>query len=140
MITNLHKAKKLDNTPVTEEDLKVGLEVYMKNGSGVIRCKCILDHEEHAIFESINPDWPMKTIMRKNVDDFTLDDFDELKEALKGFSCQKLATNEQRAIVSRADEMGYANYMSYTQAGWTDAGLESYRALLDDHDDMRMGM
>lgn len=129
MITNLHKATKLDNTPITEEDLKVGLEVYMKHGSGVIRCKCILDHEEHAIFESINPDWPMKTIMRKNVDDFTLGDFDELKDALEGFSCQRLATDEQRVVVAKADEMGYANYMSYTQAGWTEKGIEKYREL-----------
>ena len=133
MITNLHKATKLDNTPVTEEDLKVGLEVYMKHGSGVVRCECILDHEEHAIFESLNPNWPMKTIMRKNVDDFTLDDFDQLKDALEAFSCQRLATAEQRAVVARADEMGYANYMSYTQAGWTEKGIEKFRELEDEN-------
>lgn len=133
MITNLHKATKLDNTPITEEDLKVGLEVYMKHGSGVIRCKCTYNHDNLAKFESINPDWPLEVVMEKNVDDYTIEDFDELNDALDAFSWPTGPTVSQISVVMRGDVMGYANYMSYTQASWTEKGIEKYRELEDEN-------
>ena len=135
MITNLHKATYKDRTPVAEDDLKVGLEVYMKYGSGVLRCQCVENNEDKAVFKSDNPDWPMTFEMDKTADDLTLDEFDELNKALGAFvSITRLPTEAQRSIVHRADQLGYANHISFSQAAWTQKGVDTYKALLEEND------
>lgn len=135
MITNIHKATLIDGSPLNEDDLKEGVEIFMKNGSGVLRCKCVENTDEKAVFDSLNPDWPYTYIMDKQAEDLTLDEFESLKEALLAFSAfGNLPTDEQRDIVIRADQLGYANYISFTQAHWTKDGISAYHDLENEYD------
>ena len=68
--------------------------------------------------------------MKFNAPHFTLQEFELLSQALCIFGkWGESPTLEQRAIVSKASEYGYACTMSYTQASWTDFGVETIKQL-----------
>lgn len=128
-ISNLALTKHLDGRPVSANEVKVGLLVtFPSNFGGVIEHKCVSVNAEKAEFDSTNKDWPTGFVMSFNEADFTLADFELLAEALATYSkWDKQPTNEQRTLVRRAHELGYAHSISYTQASWTDKGIEAYR-------------
>jgi hypothetical protein len=129
--THIALAKHLDGRPVLESDLKVGLEIHYPSGMGGVfkyRCKSIDD--KSAVFINQHKDWPGTLVMEFAQPDFTLEDFQKLAEALKAinsFGC--VITNEQSLMIHRAHILGYAYQRSYTQAGWTENGVEQFRVL-----------
>jgi hypothetical protein len=130
-ISNLALAKHLDGSSVSANDIKVGLLVNFPSGlGGVIEHKCVNVTAEKAEFYSTNKEWPTGFTMILNVADFTLEDFELLTEALVAYSkWDKHPTDEQRAIVRKAHELGYAYSISHTQANWTDKGIDAYGAV-----------
>lgn len=132
--TNLTLAKHTDGRPLAEEDIRVGLEVvYPSQTGGVLNFRCTSCNESGAQFKSTHPDWPMKFGMKFNQPDFTVDDFKALSEALTAFdSINTTVTDEQRQLVNRARELGYAAQASHTQAHWTERGIARAAALRAD--------
>lgn len=130
--TNLSMLKHLNCSPVTVEEISVGLTVFgpSRVGNGVIQYRCKRLTSKSAHFVSLNKDWPWKINVEFNQPDFDLADFSQLGDALKAFSRMgELPTSEQHAVVDRACALGYAYRMSFTQAHWSDRGLEVFREL-----------
>lgn len=128
--TNLALAKHLDGRPLSESEIKVGLLVdFPSSCGGSLTHECIDLTGDEAKFQSTNKNWPGSTVIKFNQPDFELSDFELLSEALKAFSnTLSIPNDEQRAIVRRGHELGYAVSISYTQAHWTDRGIETYNA------------
>lgn len=131
--TNLALAKHTDGRPVAEVDIAIGLTVVAPSWTGgVLEYKCVSRDADKAEFKSLNKDWPIGFEMQFNQPDFTLDDFAALSEALKNFDkLGATVTSEQRQLVHRAHELGYAHQRSYTQANWTEKGAEAFATLRD---------
>lgn len=129
--THIALAKHLDGKPVVENDLKVGLEIHYPSGMGGVfkyRCKSIDD--KSAVFTNQHKDWPGTLVMEFAQPDFTLEDFEKLAEALKAInSFGFVITNEQALLIHRAHVFGYAYRLSYTQAGWSEKGVEQFGVL-----------
>ena len=101
------------------------------NFGGVIEHMCVSMDTDKAEFVSTNKDWPTGFVMAFDQPDFTLADFEMLAEALTAYSKWNIQpSNEQREIVRKAHELGYAHAISYTQASWSDKGIEVYRSLM----------
>ena len=129
--TNISLAKHLNGNPLLEGEIKVGLKVLFPSGAGgVLQHKCISCDSIKAEFSSTNPDWPSGYTVKFNQPDFSLHDFQLLNGSLKAFEAfGETPTIEQRAIVHRAHELGYAYQCSHTQASWTEKGVASFQAL-----------
>jgi hypothetical protein len=129
--THIALAKHFDGTPVVERDLKVGLEIHYPSGlGGVFRYRCKSVDEKSAVFICLNKDWPGELEMEFSQPDFMLEDFEQLAEALKVLNTRvSLLTNVQSLVIHRAHIFGYAYRRSYTQAGWTEKGVEQFRTL-----------
>jgi hypothetical protein len=130
--TNLALAKHVNGACVSREDLKAGLEVYFPSGAGgVVKCQCVSINSEIAHFESTNKDWPFNFVMEFEQPEFTKSDFEYLAEALSAYSkWNVIPTDEQRNMVRKAHSYGYAFSMSYTQAHWTDNGVDAFRSVM----------
>ncbi len=102
---------------------------------GVLEFGCVSRTADKAEFKSLNKDWPIGFEMQFNQPHFTLNDFAALADALKSFDkLGATVTLEQRRMVRRAHEMGYAYQLSYTQASWTEMGAQAYATLRDNAD------
>jgi len=129
--TNIHKTKHLSGNPVQEGDIQPGLKVtYPSGAGGVVTCECLSVNEDMAEFKSTNKDWPISFTMKFNQPEFTLEEFQDLREALRAYdSWNSFPTDDQRRLVHKAADLGYAAVRSYTQANWTEKGVEDFRAL-----------
>ena len=124
MITNIHKAKMQTGKMLTDDQFCVGLQVDIRRGAGAIKHECISDDEERAVFKSIHPDWPGEVVMEKDAEDLSISELKEVNEIMNRFH---IAKPIERALVRRADELGYVSQMSYSQVGWLDNGLLRYK-------------
>lgn len=124
--TNLHLAKDLNGKALELRDIKRGIKANFPSGAGgSITCVCTECKDTHATFESTNKDWPSTWTIRVDVKDLSLNDLINLGEALRAYdSWDKTCTSEQKALVSRASNLGYATVRSSTQACWTERGIE----------------
>ena len=131
-ISNLALAKNLDGSSVSPSDIKVGLLVNFPSGlGGSIEHECVSVTSEKAEFNSTNKEWPTEFTMVFNEPEFSREDFELLAGALVDYSkWDKHPTDEQRSIVQKAHELGYAYSISHTQANWTDKGIDAYGAVL----------
>lgn len=129
--TNIASARLLNGMPVKESDLRPGLRIeYPAPTGGVLTYRCTSVSEESARFKSEVKDWPFSFEMKFNIEQFTLQEFEELSSALSAFNSWRTApTDHQRKMVIRAHELGYATQISFTQASWTDAGIKKYLEL-----------
>ena len=133
--TNLHLAKTIDGKALKLRDLKSGIKANFPSGvGGSITCVCTECTDTHATFESINKDWPATWTIRVDAKDLSLYEFIDLAEALDAYaSWNKPCTDEQKALVRRASELGYAAIISATQACWTERGSETLKMLNSAH-------
>lgn len=124
--TNIHLAKTVDGKSLKLGDIKRGIKANFPSGAGgSIICVCTECKDTHATFESINKDWPATWTIRVGVKDLSLNDLNSLNEALRAYdSWDKTCTAEQKALVIRARDLGYAFVRSATQANWTERGIE----------------
>lgn len=127
--TNIHKAKHLDGSRVSKDDIKPGLKVTFPSGmGGLFTYECTSVDAEKASFQCCNAGWTELTEEIVFVaNDFGIDDFHALADALNAFrKTGAVITQEDRDIVTRADRLGYATAISHTQASWTEKGLDAY--------------
>ena len=119
----------MNGKAVSVEDIKIGLKVDFPSGmGGTLTHKCVKICPDCAEFESTNKDYPGSFVIKFNQPDFTPIEFDFLQNALISFSkIGTIPTGKERSIVIRAVELGYAFKSSYTQAGWTEEGIDAYR-------------
>ncbi len=131
--TNLHLTKHPNGDAVKESDLKIGLKIVGPSlTGGVLDYNCISKTESEAVFKSLHKDWPISLVMKLNVPDFSLEDFIQLRNALKKIDAPTswgYPNEVDGAILKRAHELGYAFRKSQTQAHWTEKGLETLRNL-----------
>lgn len=129
--SNIHKALHLNGKKLIAEDIHVGLQVYFPSGvGGIIKYKCTSLDVKQAVFISINKDWPGEAVIEFDQADLTLVEFEQLTEALKKYSSFRLQPSSQdRALVNRADTLGYVSLVSHTQAYWTELGVAKYKEL-----------
>jgi hypothetical protein len=129
--TNIALAKHFDGKPVKSEEISIGLRVHYPSGlGGVFVCRCVSKDDEKAIFKSQHKDWPFQFEMKFGQPDFTARETLLFSEAINAYSSSRTTPNdEQRKIVYRAQELGYAVIQSYTQAHLTDSGYEKIREL-----------
>lgn len=127
-IKNIHLAKTRDGNPVSLSDISIGFEAYFPIATGgALRHSCAAIEGRQYIFESKDKEWPSKVIVEDGVADFTESDFKALSDALVAFSkWDQTPTDEQRSLVARAKSLGYATTCSYTQASWTDLGINRW--------------
>lgn len=130
--SNLALAR-ISGQPVTEEQIELGLVVDFPSGmGGTIKCVCTEHTANEAVFIPVNKEFPKWAGFKAefNQPDFTVEDFEALGEAIQAFnSFGSLPTDEERAIVRRAQSLGYATNPSYTQAQWLKCGIEKHKAL-----------
>ncbi|MFA0809359.1 hypothetical protein [Microbulbifer epialgicus] len=125
--TNLDQMKHINGQPVTEADVKVGLAVMFPTAvGGSVKYECVSKKSDVAEFKSQNKNWPDSFDVRFSQPEFTVDEFENLAEALRKFNTSgEAVTSEERSLVLRAQELGYARQFSHTQASWTEKGVES---------------
>lgn len=129
--TNISIAKHLDSKPVKPEEIRIGLKLHFPSGvGGVVACRFVSIDKQMAVFKSENKDWPLSYGIKFNQPDFTDEETLFFSECIKAYSSSLSTPNEeQRKIVYRAQELGYAVIQSYTQAHLTDSGYEKFRGL-----------
>lgn len=130
--SNLHLAQ-INREPIPQEQLKLGMVADFPSGmGGTIKCECVRLTQEKAVFEPCSKDFPKWAgyTIKFNQQDFTLEDFEDLSQALESFnSVLRVPTDEDRALVRRARSLGYAHSSSYTQASWSLEGANKYHQL-----------
>lgn len=126
---NLAHATHIDGSRINPEEIKKGLLVYFPSGlGGVLKCECTHVDSEFALFESQYKEWPNTFKVEFGVEDLPPEEFESLLEAMRAYdSCGRLPTDEQRALVNKANSLGYVYCRSYTQANWAEMGRLRYR-------------
>lgn len=130
--TNIIHAR-INGKPVDDDQITIGLVVDYPSGmGGTIRCICTQVTAEKAVFKPLDenaPAWAGFTA-QFNQDDFTLSEFKQLAAAIVSFNrLASLPNDEERAIVRRAQALGYASNPSYTQASWLERGIDMYKRM-----------
>lgn len=136
--SNISLAKTLTGKAFTFADIKVGMKADFPSGvGGVITHACTELKGNIANFTSTNPEWPVSHVVEDGVADMTVLELERLGNALEVFSSWgRMPTDEERAIIQRAKSLGYAHVSSYTQASWTELGLQRYCELKDKEDSL----
>lgn len=94
----------------------------------MLKCKCTYVGQDYAFFESQHKEWPCTFRVEFNVEDLSEDEFLSLIDSMKAYdSHARVPTEEQRALVIKADALGYVYRRSYTQVHWTEMGRIRYR-------------
>lgn len=136
-ITNIMNLQRISGTgegEIQPTEIVVGFEVYGPAvTAGVWRYKCEYRDSEKAIFKCLDPEWKGHTwdlVIEFDAPDFSDEDMFALSDALKAFdSMSKTPSAEDRALVISAEKYGLAVLRSFTQAHWTERGIERIRAL-----------
>ncbi|MBD0788182.1 hypothetical protein HUO09_17645 [Vibrio sp. Y2-5] len=127
--TNIAYAR-INGVPIKEDQIKLGLIVDYQSGmGGTIKCECVEISEQGAKFLPVNKAFPKWAGFEAkfNEPDLSAEEFESLERAMMGFNAfGELPTQEQRLLVGRAHSLGYVNQVSYTQASWTEAGIQRW--------------